>query len=208
MRLRWRVIYAALSWFVFRRGANRVLGDAYALLAAGFATLAVPLALSARATAGVFALEGAALAWLGVRQQRLVPQLAGFVLHIIAAGACLYAFNQDHGVAGPAIANGQFMGLLIVAIGALATAWVYRRDEQLPQFALYYVWGLLWWLGAITREVIEFAPNDSRARPVARRVRGHGLARGRSPSSSPDDACSSPRHCLRSRPRCRSHCCR
>ena len=155
------VIYAALSWFVFRRGANRVLGDAYALLAAGFATLAVPLALSARATAGVFALEGAALAWLGVRQQRLVPQLAGFVLHIIAAGACLYAFNQDHGVAGPAIANGQFMGLLIVAIGALATAWVYRRDEQMPQFALYYAWGLLWWLGAITREVIEFAPNDS-----------------------------------------------
>ena len=55
-------IYAALSWFVFRRGANRVLGDAYALLAVGFATLSVPLALSARATAGVFALEGAALA--------------------------------------------------------------------------------------------------------------------------------------------------
>nr|WP_231734450.1 DUF2339 domain-containing protein [Lysobacter gilvus] len=155
------VIYAGLSWFVFRRGANRVLGDAYALLAAGFATLAVPLALSARATAGVFALEGAALVWLGVRQQRLVPQLAGFVLHIIAAGACLYAFDQDHGVVGPAIANGQFMGLLIVAIGALATAWVYRRDEQLPQFALYYAWGLIWWLGAITREVIEFAPNDS-----------------------------------------------
>ncbi|MGO4551775.1 DUF2339 domain-containing protein [Lysobacter sp. 2RAF19] len=154
-------IYAALSWFVFRRGANRVLGDAYALLAVGFATLSVPLALSARATAGVFALEGAALAWLGVRQQRVIPQIAAFVLHLIAAGACLYAFDADHGVVGPVIANGQFMGLLIVAVGALATSWVYRRAEKLPQFSLYYAWGLLWWIGAITREIIEFAPGNS-----------------------------------------------
>ncbi len=154
-------IYAGLSWFVFRRGANRVLGDAYALLAVGFATLSVPLALSARATAGVFALEGAALAWLGVRQQRVVPQIAAFVLHVIAAGACLSAFGNDHGVVGPAIANGQFMGLLIVAVGALATAWVYRRNEQIPQFSLYYAWGLAWWIGAITREVLEFAPGNS-----------------------------------------------
>ena len=155
------VLYAALSWFVFRRGANRVLGDAYALLATGFATLAVPLALSARATASVFALEGAALAWLGVRQQRVVPQLAAFVLHIIAAFAALYAFDRYPNVGGPAVANAQFMALFLVAVGALATAWVYRRAAAIPQFALYYAWGLAWWLGAITREILEFAPNDS-----------------------------------------------
>ena len=43
-----------LAWWQ-RRGAHPVLGESYVLLAAGFATLAVPLALSARATAAVFA---------------------------------------------------------------------------------------------------------------------------------------------------------
>ncbi|KGQ19607.1 putative membrane protein [Lysobacter dokdonensis DS-58] len=154
-------IYAVLALIVFRRGANRVLGDGYALLAVGFATLAVPLALSARATASVFALEGAALAWLGVRQQRIVRQLAAFALHAIAAGACVIGFDHTAVVTGTPIANAQFMSLLIVAVGALATAWVYRRADSIPQFAVYYAWGLAWWLVAITREILEFAPGDS-----------------------------------------------
>ena len=41
--------------------------------------MVVPLALSARATASVFALEGAALVWLGVRQERRLPQIAGLL---------------------------------------------------------------------------------------------------------------------------------
>src|SRR5690606_40832231 len=70
-------VYAALAWALRRRDGYAVLAQAHALLAVGFATLSVPLALSARATACVFALEGAALAWLGLKQQRLLPQLAG-----------------------------------------------------------------------------------------------------------------------------------
>ena len=53
-------LYAALAWWLRRRKDYQVLAQAYALLAVGFATLSVPLALSAQATACVFALEGAA----------------------------------------------------------------------------------------------------------------------------------------------------
>src|SRR5690606_35419559 len=67
---------AAFAWWQ-RRGAHPVLCESYVLLAAGFATWAVPLALSARATAAVFAVEGAALVCLGLRQQRRLPQWAG-----------------------------------------------------------------------------------------------------------------------------------
>ena len=66
-----------------------MLAQSYALLAVGFATLAVPLALSAQATASVFALEGAALVWLGLRQSRLLPQLAGAGLQMAAAFALM-----------------------------------------------------------------------------------------------------------------------
>ena len=48
---------------------------AWAVLAVAFATIAVPLALSASVTASVFALEGAGLIWLGFRQGRRLPRL-------------------------------------------------------------------------------------------------------------------------------------
>ncbi|MBD4965539.1 DUF2339 domain-containing protein, partial [Xanthomonas citri pv. citri] len=72
------------SWLL-RRASTRLLGQAHAMLAVGFATLAVPLALSARATASVFALEGAGLLWLGLRQQRRIPQFSGVALQLLAA---------------------------------------------------------------------------------------------------------------------------
>src|SRR5690606_4084986 len=80
-------VYAALAWLLRRREGFELLSQAHALLAVGFATLSVPLALSAHATASVFALEGAALVWLGLRQQRLLPQLAGPGLQLAAAFA-------------------------------------------------------------------------------------------------------------------------
>src|SRR5690606_35556853 len=65
-------LYAALAWMLLRRRGYEVLGQSHAVLAVGFATLAVPLGLSARATASVFALEGAGLVWLGLRRGRLL----------------------------------------------------------------------------------------------------------------------------------------
>lgn len=153
-------IYAVLAWVVQRRGANRVLRDAYALLALGFATLSVPLALSARATASVFALEGAALAWLGVRQSRVVPQLIGTGLHAIAAGAVFVWFTDNHWAHETPVANATFMSMCIIAIGAIATSWVYRRAERKLPFRAIYLWGLAWWLGATTFETFEFAQTE------------------------------------------------
>ena len=74
--------------------ATRCSAQAYALLAVGFATLAVPLALSARATACVFALEGAAPGVAGIaagqRDCRAGPglrlQLAAALAFFIGAG--------------------------------------------------------------------------------------------------------------------------
>ncbi|REN02492.1 DUF2339 domain-containing protein, partial [Mycobacterium tuberculosis] len=74
-----------LAWALIKRERYAALGQSHAVLAVGFATLAVPLALSARATASVFALEGAALAWLGLRQQRWLPQVTGALLTLGAA---------------------------------------------------------------------------------------------------------------------------
>ncbi|HEY5971420.1 MAG TPA: DUF2339 domain-containing protein [Pseudoxanthomonas sp.] len=155
-------LYAVLARLFIHRERYAALGQSYALLAVGFATLAVPLALSARATASVFALEGAALAWLGLRQQRWLPQLTGAGLQLAAAVALLIG-TSGYWPAEPAIANPTFMGALLIALAGFASAWAYRREEQSRFALLYYLWGLLWWCGTGVREIERFIDFSARA---------------------------------------------
>ncbi|MGY0613236.1 DUF2339 domain-containing protein [Luteimonas sp. A501] len=144
-------IYAAFAWWQ-RRGAHPVLGESYVLLAAGFATLAVPLALSARATAAVFAIEGAALVWLGLRQERRLPQWTGAGLQIAAAVAFFIGVG-DLLRPAPALANPVFTGALLLALSGFASAWWYRGAGRSPAAAAFYCWGLAWWCGNVLHEV-------------------------------------------------------
>ena len=151
------VLYLPLAaWLLPRR---RVLGESFAVLSVGFATLAVPLALSARSTACTFALEGAALVWLGLREQRRLPRFAGLALQALAAFA--FAWALANGAAANetvAIANGSCVGALLIAAAAFASAWLYHRrdDARRELYVLLYLWGLAWWLGAGLREIDRF----------------------------------------------------
>lgn len=154
------VLYAGLSWMLRRRANYDVLAQSYALLAVGFATLSVPLALSAQATACVFALEGAALAWLGLRQSRLLPQLTGAGLQLAAAVAFFIArvdvmsWHEVTAVA-PMFANAAFMSALLIAVAGFASAWVYRTRSH-GVALVYYLWALAWWLGNGMVEIVEY----------------------------------------------------
>ncbi|MEO8364771.1 MAG: DUF2339 domain-containing protein [Pseudoxanthomonas sp.] len=153
-------LYAVLAKLFIHRERYAALGTSYALLAVGFATLAVPLALSARATASVFALEGAALAWLGLRQKRWLPQLTGAGLQL-AAAAALFIGLSHYWPGEQAVANPTFMGALLIALAGFASAWAYRREERMPPALAYYLWGLLWWCGNAINEIGRFVPSAS-----------------------------------------------
>jgi uncharacterized membrane protein len=73
-----------------RRGQDRrLLVEAFLALGTVFATLAIPLAFDGRWTSAAWALEGAAMVWVGVRQQRLPVRLFGILLQLLA-GSLLY----------------------------------------------------------------------------------------------------------------------
>ncbi|SDW71941.1 DUF2339 domain-containing protein [Lysobacter enzymogenes] len=157
-------LYAALAWWLRRDQRFVALSVPYALLAVGFATLAVPLALAAEATACVFALEGAALAWLGLRQQRLLPQLTGAGLQVAAAMAFAIGASDEVWDAQQALLNASFAGALLIALAGLASAASYRRSDSLKPLALlYYLWGLAWWLGAFGSQIVDFVAAPTRA---------------------------------------------
>ncbi|WP_431049341.1 DUF2339 domain-containing protein [Xanthomonas oryzae] len=149
-------VYAGLASWLLRRAPTRLLGQAHAMLAVGFATLAIPLALSARATASVFALEGVGLLWLGLRQQRRIPQISGVALQLLAAVGVAFgvdAWRYD----AVAVANATCMSTLLIALSGWVSAW-FLRDAGHPRCALVaYLWGLGWSTFCGVHEIVRFA---------------------------------------------------
>ncbi|SNY72886.1 DUF2339 domain-containing protein [Stenotrophomonas sp. CC120223-11] len=150
-------IYAVLARALIARASYTMLAQSHAVLAVGFATLAVPLALSARATGAVFALEGAGLAWLGLRQKRWLPQVSGALLQIGAAFAFVAGGDHWHEDLRFLI-NPTAIGALLLALAGFASAWSYQRSSRHEIALVYYLWGLLWWLGGLVHEITRFFP--------------------------------------------------
>ncbi len=155
-------LYAVLARALIHKPRLDVLARGYAILAVGFATLAVPLALSAKATASVFALEGAGLVWLGLTQQRRLARWTGIGLQLAAAAALLIGVSNTSALPATAIANATFMGALLIAVAGFACAWWYRAAGKLQAATLAYVWALAWWLGNVITEVADFVEVGSR----------------------------------------------
>jgi uncharacterized membrane protein len=150
-------IYTVLAALELRRLGYRLLGQSHALLALGFATLAVPLALSARTTACTWAIEGAALVWLGLRQQRRLPRWIGYGLQACAGLAFVYGYGGA--IDSTAILNGEFFGAVLIALAGLVSARLLSRaDERAPLTVLLFVWAWGWWLAAWGNEIEHFAP--------------------------------------------------
>jgi len=137
----------------------RLLVEIYISLAVVFATLAIPLALDARWTAASWALEGAALVWIGRRQDRVLARAAG-VLLVIASGIAF----MDHGwrrLEGPPVLNGNLLGGLLISVAAFVSARLLERAAG--RWAVLETWiarafialGVAWWIAAGVLEIVE-----------------------------------------------------
>jgi len=135
-------IYLLLALFVRNRRepVARWLTLAYAALALVFATLAVPLAVDARLTAAIWAIEGAAVFWLATRQRRLVGQSFGAAMQFVAAWGFFADVGRSATTELPALAfaNASFVGYMMLALGALLISWwsnTALRNHPTPDLA-------------------------------------------------------------------------
>ncbi|MDF3983176.1 DUF2339 domain-containing protein [Luteibacter sp. PPL554] len=150
-------IYVGIAFALRHREDMRLLRDTWAVLAVAFATVAVPLALSASATAAVFALEGAGLIWLGFRQSRRLSRWMGVLLQVAAAGAWLLAAMLDDRDRW-ALLNGHFIGAMLIVAGGALGAWQFDRHgrsqgvSSIARVGLA-LWALLWWDIGVGREI-------------------------------------------------------
>ena len=173
-------VYAASArWLMQRYGAElRVLIDAYLALAVAFGTVAIPLALDAEWTTAAWALEGAALVWIGTRQSRRLAMAAGSAL-ILLAGLTFgeTAFRSNRGALP--IANGDFLGGVLIGAAGVFSAYRLDRLADPSRWQRWLVpalaaWGALWWLGAGFNEIENQLPDRWQLAAVAAFVAGSG----------------------------------
>jgi uncharacterized membrane protein len=141
--------YLGLAWTLFRsRHPNLgLLAEAFAALGTIFASLAIPLAFDHQTTAAMWAVEGAGLLWLGVRQDRKLARAFGALLQL--AGGVGYLIGLAHLSAGTPVLNTAFIGtVLLAASGALSARWLQRHASQLASYEKAVdVAALLWATG-------------------------------------------------------------
>jgi uncharacterized membrane protein len=151
-------VYAALASVVWRSAGLARWRKAYAGLSLVFATLAVPLALSARWTSAVWAVEGALLVWLGIHQDERRLRWAGLLMQALGGAALLIAVG-DH---WPAHENHAFaFGALLVAIAGLFSAVQYQRNGAGQSLTWMLAgWSFVWWYLAGLMEIERHAPDE------------------------------------------------
>lgn len=159
------VFYALLAVWLYRKRHEqmRLLVQSFTALAVAFGTVAIPLALNDRWTSVSWALEGAALVWVGVRQNGLLAKLAGTLL-AFASGIMFLDYGWVHD-AGLPLLNVNVLGGALISIASLYSARLLGTDSaqvELQPIASVslMLWGLTWWLSTGTLEILDRAGSN------------------------------------------------
>lgn len=152
--------YLALWLPLYRRPEPeiRVLERSHLGIAIALLTLAVPLAFGAQLTSALWAVEGIAVLWFGVRQARRVAQAFGSAMQVVAG---VYFLDGVPGLshAQPLFNDVCIGGLLIAAAGFVGAGLLRRLPQPVVSSSLLLAWSLLWWFGTAWGEIDRFAPH-------------------------------------------------
>lgn len=157
-------VYAVLHLALRRRAEAGIalLARSFLALAVVFATLAIPFAVDARWTSAWWALEAAAVYWIGCRQDQ--PLARGFALGLQACAAAAFVAGGLPRGPMPVFANAAFLGAATIGVAALASVWsadrhrAALRDVERALIAFVFAWGVAWWLLAGAADVWRARP--------------------------------------------------
>jgi uncharacterized membrane protein len=153
--------YLLLWWVLYRRRdeAMRLLERGYLAIAVAMFTYAIPLAFGAQVTSAFWTMEGCAVLWLGIRQDRYLARLTGIALQALA-GLYFLAHFYELSRSAP-VFNDFYVGCFIIAMAGMASGlmlhlWDKKKQNTQTVANLLLYWGLLWWAAASITEVDRF----------------------------------------------------
>ena len=154
--------YVGLARWMRSRPQFGLTFDASLAIGTVFLTLVIPFALDARSTAGAWALEGAGLVWIGLRQKRLLARAFGYLLLLLSGFSMVYA-RERHGIPA-AIFNAYLFNALMAAAACWAAAFFVQRHAERADLhpseamaePLLIGGGTLWLVSATALEIGTF----------------------------------------------------
>lgn len=122
-------IYVFLAMWMRARPRLALAHEASLAIGTVFLTLVFPFALDAQDTVGAWALEGAGLVWLGLRQERRLARAFGYLLLVVAGLAWYRAVIEASAPPTQWLDGSLFNGLMLSAAALAAAYFVRRRDD-------------------------------------------------------------------------------
>ncbi|WP_433768009.1 DUF2339 domain-containing protein [Pseudomonas putida] len=120
------ILYMGLARLFFT-GRTLLLGETCLALGVIFTSLAIPLGLDARWTTAAWAVEGAGIFWLGLRQQRRLARAFALLLQL---GSAL-AFFSELGEGEGSLLKGAPLGALMLGVALLFS--FHQLHKSLPE---------------------------------------------------------------------------
>lgn len=161
------LFYILLAGLLWRRLAEglRLLTESFLALAVVFGSLAIPLAFDGQWSSAAWAMEGAGMIWVGVRQQRVLARFFALLLQLGAA--VMFLDGSWYPFGAPVFLNRFFLGCLLISLAALfSSCYLDRFRDKLRGWERYLplpllVWGLLWWyLGGLREIERNYLPEE------------------------------------------------
>lgn len=143
--------YTVLALVLWRRRGPqlKLMVECFLALGVVFGTLAIPFAVDSRWTSAAWALEGAGVVWVGLRQKQRQTYLFGL---LVQAGAWLSFIVSLLGLApGSARESNLWLGFLLLAATAFFMATTFRAqkegdEQQFPRMGGIFLGAAAVWL--------------------------------------------------------------
>ncbi len=158
------LFYLTLATLLWRRlvFSMHLLCEAFLAMGVVFGSLAIPLALDGHWSSSIWALEGAGMVWVGLRQKRLLARHFGLLLQL--AAAYIFLDSVWYPFAALPFANRYFLGCLFLSLAAFLSSYLLdRSSSELKSWERYFalplmILGLAWWFIGGLREVDKHMP--------------------------------------------------
>ncbi|MYM21243.1 DUF2339 domain-containing protein [Duganella sp. FT135W] len=157
------LLYITLATVLRRRPQYALLSDAFLALGIVFGTLAIPFALDGRWTSAAWALEGAGIVWIGLKQKQKLAWMFGL---LVQAGAWMSFIGTAAGLSPErAMESNLWLGFLLLALTAFLMATRFRASDDskwLKVLSSVFLAGAAVWLvaGAWTEIILRLEPRS------------------------------------------------
>lgn len=132
--------YIVLAYFLNKRlGDNkRLITESFLSIGIVFATLTIPFAFESNITSALWALEGAAIVWIGARQKQWLARAFGLVLLVVASA--IFVFDLNLGSISGLISTRDYLGSVILFAAILFAAYVlYKNRNEITEYEYPFI---------------------------------------------------------------------